>query len=373
MEFPFKLKDFSLKKLFGPKEGAGVLGLDIGSSSIKVIQLKKRKERAVLETYGEIAIGPYAGMEVGRAAKLADEKIVEALKDLLREANVKAKEAAVAVPLRSSFVTVISIPFIEGKDVSEMIQLEARRYVPVPISEVVLDWWIFPEDRVSENADVQPGGARKKFSKVLLVAIHKDIISQYKEIVAKAGLIVDSFELESFSMLRSSIRRETAPVAVIDFGASSTKIAIVDFGILKSSYAIGKGAQDLTLALSGSLGIDFRRAEDMKREIGLSDMPEHKEVISVMEPILEYIFSEISSVIKDYQRKNSQVVSRVIITGGGSLLKGMAKFAVKRLGMEVNSADPFSKAEYPAFLEKVLKEAGPNFSIALGLALRKLQ
>lgn len=363
----------SLKKLFGPKKGRGVLGLDIGSSSIKVVQLRKDKERAVLETYGEIAIGPYAGMEVGRAAKPADEKITEALKDLLREANVKAKEAAVAVPLRSSFVTVIDIPFIEGKDVSEMVKLEARRYVPVPISEVVLDWWIFPEDKISENADIQPDGAKKKFSKVLLVAIHKDIISQYRNIVTKAGLAVDSFELESFSMLRSSIRRETAPVAVMDFGASSTKIAIVDFGIMKSSYAVDKGAQELTLALSSSLGVDFKRAEDMKREIGLSNLPEHREVVSVMEPILEYIFSEINSVIKDYQRKNNQAVSRIIITGGGSLLKGLAGFAVKRFSMEVNLADPFSKTEYPTFLEKVLKRAGPNFSIALGLALRKLQ
>jgi Tfp pilus assembly PilM family ATPase len=150
-------------------------------------------------------------------------------------------------------------------------------------------------------------------------------------------------------------------------------VAIVDFGIMKSSYAISKGAQDLTLALSNSLGIDFKRAEEMKREIGLSDLPEHKEMVSVLEPLLEFIFSEINSVIKDYQRKNGQTVSRTIVVGGGALLKGLVGFAVKRLAMEVNLADPFSKTEYPAFLEKVLKEAGPNFSIALGLALRKLQ
>jgi len=372
MEFPFKGFSF-FKKMFGPQSGQSVLGLDIGLSSLKVVQLRKEKERAVLETYGEIAIGPYGGMEVGRVVKLPEEKIVEALKDLIKEANVKIKEAAVAVPLWSSFVTVINIPVIEGKDISEMVKLEARRYIPVPVSEVVLDWWVFPEDKISETAEVAKEKQKKNFLKVLLVAIHKDAIDQCKNIVTKAGLSVDSFELESFSMLRSSLRRETAPVAVIDFGASSTKVAIVDFGIMKSSYAISKGAQDLTIILSNSLEVDFKKAEEMKREIGLSDLPEHKEVVSVLEPILEFIFSEISSVIKDYQRKNSQTVNRTIITGGGALLKGLAGFAVKRLGMEVNLADPFSKTEYPAFLEKSLKDAGPDFSIALGLALRKLQ
>jgi type IV pilus assembly protein PilM len=372
MEFPSKWLAF-FKKMFGPQSGQSVLGLDIGLSSLKVVQLRKEKERAILETYGEIAVGPYGGMEVGRVVKLPQEKIAEALKDLVKEANVKTKKAAVAVPLWSSFVTVINIPAIEGKDISEMVKLEARRYIPVPITEVVLDWWIFPEDKISETTETVAEKPQKTFSKVLLVAIHKDAIEQCKNIVAKAGLSVDLFELESFSMLRSSLKRETAPVAVIDFGASSTKVAIVDFGIMKSSYAISKGAQDLTLALSNSLGIDFKRAEEMKREIDLSDLPEHKEMVSVLEPLLEFIFSEINSVIKDYQRKNGQTVSRTIVVGGGALLKGLVGFAVKRLAMEVNLADPFSKTEYPAFLEKVLKEAGPNFSIALGLALRKLQ
>lgn len=359
---------FSLKKILASSSSQSVLGLDIGVSAIKVVQLRKEKERAILETYGEIALGPYGNMSVGQAVNLSDEKTIEALRDVLKEANIKAKKVAVSIPLKSSLTTVINIPILPDKNTSEIIQLEARRYIPVPISEIIMDWWIFPEEEAIEE---EKDG--RKFVKVLLVAIHKDTINMYKKIISGSGLDLENFEIESFSMIRSTVGRETSPVAVIDFGSSATNVAIVDLGVMRSSYSINKGSQDLTLALESSLGVDFKRAEEMKREVGLSDLPEHKEIVSIMEPILEYIFSEIRSVIMDYQRKYKQSVSRVFITGGGALLKGLVDFSVKRLAVEVTLADPFIKTEYPAFLEGALKKTGLSFSIAIGLALRELQ
>lgn len=371
----------SLKKIITSGSSQKALGVDIGGSSIKVVQLKKDKERAILQTYGEVALGPYGNFEVGRVVKLPDEKVAEALKDVLREANVSTKKAAVSVPLKSSFVIVINIPKISGKNITEMIQLEARRYIPVPITEVFMDWWVFPEkdvglydrEEVSEKEKVAEEKSIRGFDKVLLVAIHKDVIDKYKKIISKSGLTLDALELESFSMLRSCLYRETGPVAVIDFGASTTKMSIADLGIMKSTHSINKGSQDLSLALSNSMGINFKRAEEIKREIGLSELPEHREIVTIMEPLLGYVFSEINSIIRDYQRKYKQTVKRTVMTGGGALLKGLVDFAVKRLSIEVNLADPFVKSEYPIFLEKVLKEAGPNFSVAFGLAMRELQ
>jgi len=370
--------DFSLKgikDLVFPENTQNVLGIDIGSSGIKVVQLRKEKERAVLETYGEIAVGPYNNLAVGQAVKLSEEKAIEVIKDVLKEANVKAKKAVVSIPLKSSFVTVINMPVVDGKDISEMIELEARRYIPISISEVEMDWWVFPEtvDRGLGGGNQEESSDKRKFVKVLLVAIHKDIISKYKDIISKIGLELLSFEVESFSMIRSSIGRETSPVVVIDLGASSVKMAIVDFGMMIAAHSVGKGSQDLTSAISHSLGIDFSRAEEMKREIGLSDLPEHKEIKSIMDPVLAYIFSEVGSVVKDYQKKYNRTVSKVILTGGGSLLKGVSESAKQRLGLEVELADPFSKTGYPAFLSPSLKKSGPVFSASLGLALRGLQ
>jgi len=366
MEFSLRglLKIFESLK----KSENSILGIDIGTSAIKVVQLRKEKERAILETYGEIATGPYANLKVGQAARLSEELVVMALKDVLKEANVKAKTACVAVPLKSSFVIIINLPFSPEKNLSEIIKLEARRYIPVPISEVILDWWILPQ---AMEKDIAKEG-RKEMAQVLLVAIHKDTVNIYKDIIAKVNLKVNAYEIESFSMIRACLSRETSPVAVLDIGASTTKLAIVDFGVLKGSYSINYGSQDLTLALSRSLNIDFSRAEEMKREIGLSDLPENKEVVAVLEPVLDYSFSEAGKFIKEFQKKNQRTIGKVILTGGGSLLKGLVDFAVKKFSLEVELADPFAKVEHPVFLSKALKEVGVNFSTAIGLALREL-
>lgn len=345
---------------------ASILGVDIGTSSIKIVQLRKEKERAILETYGELALGPYAKLKVGQAVKLPEDKIIEALKDLLKEANAKARTAVVAIPLASSFITVINLPFSLGDNLSEVIQMEARKYVPVPLSEVILDWWILPE--ISKEQSLET----KKFTRVLLAAIHRDTINAYKSIISGAGLKTKFYEIECFSILRSCLTRESSPVAVLDFGASTTKLAVVDLGLLKETHSIGHGSQELTLALSRSFNIDFSRAEEMKREIGLSDLPENQQFVSVLEPILDYIFLEANRFIKDFQKKNNRSIGKVLLSGGGSLLKGLIDFSVKKFSLEVELADPFLKVEYPLFLSGALKEVGVGFALAAGLALREL-
>ncbi len=366
--------DFNIKSLLGGilfgKGDKSVLGIDIGTSSIKIVQLKKEKERAVLETYGEIATGPYVNLKVGQAAKLSEEVVIDAMKDLLKEANIAARNAIVAIPLRSSFVTTINLPFVPDKDTAEAVQIEARRYIPLPISEVAIDWWLMPESVEKEGGD--EGRAIKESSQVLLAAIHKDVINTYKNIISKSGLKAMAYEIESFGMVRSIIGRENSPVAIMDFGASTTKLAIVDHGLIKMSHSISHGSQDLTLALSHSLTIDFERAEEMKRTVGLSELPEYKETISVIEPILDYIFAETGNIIKAFQKKHSRSIGKVILTGGGSLLNGLVGFAVKKLAIETELADPFSKVEHPVFLSKTLKGVGAEFSVALGLAIREL-
>lgn len=356
-----------------------VLGVDVGSSSIKIVQLRKEKERAILETYGELSTGPYGGLEIGQSAGLVEEKVVEILKDLIKESGARAIDCAIAIPIKSSFVTVIELPEMDESQVGPIIQLEARRYIPVPLTEVEIDWWVIPEEEIATEEITQIGvksiAERKKKTKVLLIAIHKDTITKYKNIVSGSALVATpgSFEIETFSVIRSSLSQEMSPTLIIDIGAATAKMAIVDRGIMRLSYSVSRGSQDITSALSKSLNISFSRAEEMKREIGISEAPEHKEMLSVISPNLEYIFSEANSVIINYQAKNKRVVNRVVLTGGGSLTKGLVDFAVKRLNIEVSLSDPFSRVAYPAFLQGALKDAGPSFAVAIGLALRKLQ
>lgn len=135
------------------KKGESILGIDMGSSSIKLVQLRKEKERAVLETYGELSVGNYANVDVGRAAILSMDKTSEMLKDLLVESGAKAKSAVVSISLKSSFVTMMTLPKMSDKELAESVPYEARRYIPIPISEVEMDWWVVPQG-FSTSGDV---------------------------------------------------------------------------------------------------------------------------------------------------------------------------------------------------------------------------
>lgn len=357
------------------------MGVDIGSSSIKVVQLRKEKEQAILETYGELAVGPYAGLSIGQVARLSEDKLIEMFKNLFKEAGVNAKNGAVSVSLKNSFLTMVKLPKAKGKAMEEVVKYEARKYIPVSPEEIEMDWWILPpvekkrteedDDEAVEEEEEEKIKTREMVD-VLLVAVNKEILKKYRGIVSQAGLKSVRFEIEIFSILRSTLSRQTAPIMIIDMGASTTKASIINNGILRTSHSIDKGAQDLTNAIARSLTISFERAEDLKYEVGISARPEHKDLTSVMEPALNVIFSEAKQLMLDYRRKNNEFVGRVILTGGGSLLKNILDMAVKNFGVEVSLADPFARVNYPPFLQGVLKEMGPTFSTAMGLALMGL-
>lgn len=366
LEFPGSLALFR-------KRETSVIGVDFGSSSLKLVQLRKEKEQAVLETYGELAAGPYGGGEVGKSVRLVSEKVTQMLSDLLKEANVTARRAVVSVPLRSSFVTQISLPLMSEAQLKEAIGFEARRYIPVPVGEVVLDWWVLPQGLSGEGEKEEGLAKERKFMEVLLVAIHREVLEKYKSIFEKTGIEITSFEIEVFSQVRAALFREVSPVLLVDFGSSATRFSVVDYGIVRISHSLDKGSQDLTQALSRSLGIDFERAEKLKRDTGLSPRPEHQEIRGVLEPVLDHIFSEGQRVAEEYRRRSEHSLRRLWLCGGASNLKGLVDFTINKFGVEARLAHPFSRVDYPAFLEPVLKELGPVFTTSLGLALRELQ
>ena len=361
------------------KKATTVLGIDIGSSSIKIVQLSRKGGHAVLDTYGELALGPYAGKSVGEATSLPPEKIIEAINDILKEkeVNITTRVCGVAIPFASSLMAVIEMPVQPMKQLESMIPMEARKYIPVPISEVTLDWYIIPKDRSSEMEQAQESDQVEKTKiqklEVLVVALHNDTLVRYKDIVTKNALNASFFEIEIFSTMRSILEQEIAPVLIVDMGATSTKLYVVERGILRSSHMVNRGSQSITNELSKSLGISITDAEYLKRDKGLLGEVNGVKIQDIITLTLNYIFSESNRVILAYQKKYNKNVSKVVLVGGGSALKGVVDIARTNFQTEVLAGDPFSKVVAPAFLEKVLKETGPEFAVAMGVALRRLQ
>lgn len=353
-------KKINLESLLQKKEGSAV-GIDIGSTSIKIVQLKREREKAVLETYGELSLSKYGGAPIGQAVRLQDEKIIQALSDLKKESGIKSGKANISIPLKYSFLTIISLPKMSNSEIEKAIPFEIKRYIPVPVTDVIFDWQILPvsPEKAANNNKVD----------ILLVAIYKDIVEKYQNIVKSAGFSELGFEIEVFSSMRSILYKEIKPVLVIDFGALKTKMAIIENGIFKGAYDFEKGSQDLTMSIARSLNIDFERAEHMKKDIGLSSRPEHKEIMSLYDPILNYIIFEANRLMQEYRKKEGNAINKVYLIGGGALLKGLTDFVINKLGVEVENGNSFMKIEYPAFLVSVLKDIGPIFVNSAGLAL----
>ncbi len=342
-----------------PQSG-GVIGVDVGSSSIKIVQIHDNKGVATLDTYGELQLGPYDNTDIGRTVRLRIDKLIQAFVDILREASSTVNRVSIAISYNSSFSTVITVPEIDAEKITPMIPVEARKYVPVPLSDVTIDW--FPVSTLVE----------KKTTRILLAAIHNEALTRYESLVQGANLIRVAQELELFSTIRTVVSEEDKTVAVIDFGAGSTKLSLVHNGIISKSHSVLMNGTDLTSAVARIKKIDFKVAEEQKRTLGLGVVADSPELEKIFTTILERGFREMHTVMKKHEAEEGYTISKVILTGGGALLNGLIPYAKDMLAYPVVVADPFSKVAYPAFLEDTLKEAGPSFAVALGAALRGL-
>lgn len=378
MDNPFKkiFGSSGISGMFSSDSGGSAVGIDIGSSAIKVVEIKKKKGKAILETYGAIGLGPYDGQDTGRVTNLPAEKIVEALKEVLKQSGVTSSSAALAIPVQLSLIFSLEIPpGIKDEEIPSIIPTEARKYIPVPITEVSLDYFILPKKELSfeeaNNPDAPSIAVEKK--EVLVVALQNDAVSKYRSIVSQCDLSASFMEIEIFSSIRSNFEHELSLVLLIDFGASRTKLSLVEFGMVKSYHTVNRGGADISASISQSLGISFSEAEKMKKEYGLFENPAEKTLPEIIKTHIDYIFSETNSVLLGYERKYGRTISKVILSGGGSLLKGLKELADNNFRAETEIGHPFSKVGAPAFLDKVLAATGPEFAVALGLALRKLQ
>lgn len=378
----FSLNSMLGSFLSGHEKSASAIGIDIGSSSAKIVQLRAARGTAVLETYGEIALGPFAKQSIGKAVKLSPEKTAEAIISLMKEANVTARSGGISIPFSSSLISMLDFPNVDKEALKRMVPIEARKYIPVPISEVTLDWFAIPQEESGGSAfdQMQPQQSPDALKKqqVLLVAIQNSTINSYQQIAQAAGLSANFYEIEIFSTARSSLSHGLAPILVADLGAATTKIYIVERGVVRLAHLITVGGQQVTETLARSLGWEFEKAERVKRESGFNgssaySLDENERIKEALLSTLSRVFSEINRVLLSYGQRYNKSVSHVVLAGGGASLPGLAAQAKSALSADVEIADPFSRTESPAFLNAVLRDIGPGFAVAVGLVMRELK
>ena len=363
-----------VSSFFHKNTDESVVGIDVGSSSIKVVQLKKKDGKAVLETYGALALGPYAETAIGSCTNLPTDKLTQALLDVMKESNVTTKAGALAIPSSASLIFLITLPgTIAENQLASIIPTEARKYIPVPVSEVSLDWWMIPREAESVEESMSPTGSNIPEAKteVLVVAIHNDTLTRYRELLTGSEVNSKFFEMEVFSSVRATFGRELTPVLLMDFGASKTKLCIVEHGIVRVFHVVNRGSADITTNIAQSQNIGFKEAEELKREVGL-DTSMNPAVADIVKLSVDYIMNETASIVLAYEKKYNKAISKVILSGGGSLLRGLLARAGQSFSVEVVYGDPFGKTNAPEFLNPILSTSGPEFAVAVGIALREL-
>ncbi|MEK7564436.1 MAG: type IV pilus assembly protein PilM [Patescibacteria group bacterium] len=375
MDNPLKTIFGNIEKMIkGTEDGA--VGIDIGTSAIKVVEIKKKGGRVILETYGIIELGPYADLDIGATTNLSVEKIADALKEVLKQSSVSSNSGVLSIPVQSSLIFTIQLPSqVKADEMLSIVSIEARKYIPVPIAEVSLDYFVLPNKEASFEELNREHVEEVKIDKmnVLVVATQNDAVAKFRSILAECKIESPFFEIEIFSSIRSNFEHELSPVLLIDFGASRTKLSIVEFGMVKSFHSIERGGAYITESISKSLSMSFAEAEKIKKEFGLYGSPTEKSLADVIKIHIDYIMSETNNVLLSYEKKYNRTISKVIFSGGGALMKGLKEVSANNFQAEIEIGHPFSKVKTPEFLQKVLDTMGPEFAVAMGLALRKLQ
>lgn len=351
-----------------------VLGIDIGTSSIKVVQLRKEEDRFKLENYGEISTVDYLERlnNSFQTTSLRTLEVVtrEMLRILLEKADITAKQTVMAIPVFSSFVSAIEMPEMVEKELGRAVEFEARRYVPIPLAEVVLDWKIIESGMIKDDITSKPF----KGKRILLIAVPKEVVNKYIKIADTLNLKISALELESFSSSRSLMDNNRDSTCILDAGARATSFSIIDKGVIQMSHSLDIAGAEMTRALATGLGIASKRAEEFKITYGLnhrSDREGREEIKELLNISIDKIINEIERMINSYESKTERKIENLILNGGSAQLIGLADYIEEKLNIKVNVADPWGRIIYPPALQRTLKKIGPPFSVAIGAAMRE--
>ncbi len=344
MSFPF----------FGRKRGVGV---DIGTFSIKIAQLKQSREGPVLENFGAIPASAISKADFRTFERdtllISIDEVEKALKILSEEAGIKLENVCFSLPDFISFFSTFEIPKLKKEEIPLVVKTEARKYLPIGITEVDFTW------KIVEASDTN--------YKVVLIALPKEVSNQYKLIAQNLKIKKFTFEPEMISLSR--VFGEEGIVAILDFGAKSICCSIVENKNLKFNFSIDLGGNLLNDKISKNFGIALEDAEELKKEYGIKDP--QSPLTKVLFPYLQKVWQDCEKIFDEFQRKEKKDINKIILCGGGAVMPGLLNFFQQYSKIEVVIGNPFLKILTPHhFLDKIELEDAVLFSVAIGSALK---
>jgi len=352
------------------KSTQNCIGFDIGTTSIKAVELQRLKGKPVLVNYGY-------SEEVVDFSKpsfnLDVQKTVRIIAELRKRTGIASGNAVAAMPSFAVFSSVLNLRDSAKAEMENAVMWEAKKVIPLALTEMILDWKIIDEGEAAGTTTARGATSVKRNVKVLLTGAPRSLVKKYIAIFKEAKLRLVSLETEMFSLIRSLVGTDPSVVAIVDLGAVNTDIAIIENGLPVFIRTLDIGGMMVTKAVSESLKVSFQRAEQFKFDLSLGGPSENSAagLPKVIADTVSSIINEIRYSLNVYQQENNKRIEKIVLSGGGANLINIAGYLSKELDMNVVVGDPWARVSYPLDLKAALLETGPRLAIAVGLALRE--
>jgi len=325
-----------------------IFGLDIGFSSIKVMQT----EQTGKDDYRTLGYGVTGfDKECIQDGVIVDHKrIAEAAVELFKNnivGEISTKRVALSVPASKTFTRTISLPQVNDEDISEAVTIEAEQYIPIPIDNLYLDYVVI--QKTEKNTDV------------LAVAAPRKIVDSYIELTQILGLEAIGFDTSILAAARLFERQDEhndIPAVLVDFGSMSTDITVYDKGVIVTS-TVTTGGDMFTQAIAKKLDVTEEEAHIIKTKYGISKSKKQAEIMESIRPLVDQMAKEIQRMIRYHEERSmsKQKIGQIIAMGGGANLPGLSDYLTNAIRLPVRSSEPLKnfklhKLRPPSSLEK---------------------
>jgi len=309
-----------------------LFGLDIGFSSMKVMQTKPEGKNAIVAGYGVNRFDPKIIkdgiiIDIPEMAKSAHE-----LFDKYIIGKISTRRVAMSIPAMRTFTRTIKLPKLTNKELEDAVRMEAEQYIPVPVDDLYMDYSITS----TTETEIE----------LLAVAVPKKIVDSYVALAKVLGLELVALEATIASSSRLFVHTELSdvPTVIIDYGSISSDITIFDHGIVVTGTA-GGGGDNFTDLISEALDISKSEAQVIKAKYGLSYSKKQKEITTALKPTLEQILKEIRRMIRYYEERygDDRKIVQIVTLGGGSNMPGLSDYMTNALRLPVRMSNPWDK------------------------------
>jgi type IV pilus assembly protein PilM len=344
--------------LFGAKQKPFV-GLDIGSSAVKAVELKKSKDTYELTSVG---LEPLSPETVVDGAIIDALSVSSAIDRIYQNQKIKNKEVATSVSGHSVIIKKITLPMLEDDELYDQVYADAGQYIPFDIADVSLDFQVLEPTPEGDGYEV------------LLVAVKRDKINNYQS--ALIGRTLSMVDVDAFALQNTfEVNYEPDPaatVALLNIGASVMNINIVRGGVPLFTRDVSVGGNQYTDALQKELELSFEDAENLKRGEGVAGVDEEQKG-SVLRSVSEILVLEIQKTFDFFRASaGAEPIGHIYAAGGGARTPGLLDMLREEFQMPVDEIDPFRRVTYNPgkFSDEYIREIAPRLAVCVGLGLR---